>query len=582
MKKDTTTPGAPVAPKKYRMDYVAIFVSVAILAAIVVLTICSPDTFVNGLHSIRDVLIYNFGAYFIVFTVAMLAYNVYLAFSKYGAIRFGRRKPVYSTFGWIAMIFCAAMGCTILFWSAIEWAYYTVWITPFGMNAEETAELSVAYSFFHWGVPAWSIYSAGVVPIAYRYYVRQKPGLTLQNSCEGVLGDRVYGALGTVISIIFVFGVLGGYAISYGSGIPMLANIAHNLVGAPENILTDFILVVMVTALFLWSACSGIAKGIQVLSKLCVYMCLVICALFLILGHTGFEINNTVQSFGLMIQNFPRMLFYTDPTGASGGFPQEWSVFYWAWWLGLAPVMWIFIAKCSEGRSIRALIGTVIISGTAATVLFFGTISNHGLGEILLGGFKWASLGSNGTFLDTFYNTFNEFGMISDVIKTLPGWHFVLLIWFVTAFFLFVTTMDSASYTMAAACTKGLDVGDDPGKVYRILFACLLSVTPLCLLVAGSPLTGFKAVLIITSVPISILIIFCLISCQKWLMEDYGHWTAEEIKRYYAIYTEDENEKMQSRDEFLAWEAKEQARLAAEKAEKAELEVKDEAAATLE
>ncbi len=523
--------------KKYKMDYVAIAVSVAILAVLVFLTIWDSQGVVTGLLSVRDVLIYNFGVYFIVFTAAILFYNIYLAASKYGNIRMGRTKPEYGTFGWVAMIFCAAMGCTILFWSAIEWAYYTVWLNPFGMTPEETAKISVAYSFFHWGFPAWSIYAAGVIPIAYRYYVRRKPGLTLQNACEGVLGKSVYGPLGTVISIIFVFGVLGGYAISYGSGIPMLNNIVHNLVGTPENLLVDFLIIIAVTALFMWSACSGIARGIQVLSKLCVWLCFVICGAFLILGHTGFEINNTVQSFGWMLSNFFDMLCYTDPTGASGGFPQEWTVFYWAWWLGLAPVMWIFIAKCSAGRSIRSIILTVIFSGMASTVLFFGTISNHGLGEILLNaGFDWSNLGGNGTMLDTFYNEFNEFGLISAVIQTLPLGKCVLAIWFVTAFFLFVTTMDSASYTMAASCTKGLAVGDDPSRRYRVLFAFLLSVTPLCLLVASSPLTGFKAVLIITSVPISLLIIFCLISCQKWLREDYGSWTAEDIKRFYAVY----------------------------------------------
>ncbi|MGN0963595.1 MAG: BCCT family transporter, partial [Clostridia bacterium] len=384
--------------RQYKIDWVAIFVSFAILAAIVILTIVSPDRLLGGLDSVRHVLIYNFGAYFIVFTAVILFYSIYLAFSKYGNIRFGRTKPQYSNFGWISMIFCAAMGCTILFWSGIEWAYYTVWLHPFGMSAEETASISVAYSFFHWGPPAWAIYAAGVVPIAYRYYNRKRPGLTLQGGCEGVLGKHAHGALGTVISIIFVFGVLGGYAISYGSGIPMLNNILHNLLGTPESLLIDFILIAAVTALFCWSACSGVAKGIQVLSKICVILCFVICGCFLVLGHTGFQINNTVESVGILFDNFFRWLFYVDPTGASGGFPQEWTVFYWAWWLGLAPVMWVFIAKCSAGRSIRSLILTVIISGTAATIMFFGTISNHGLGEIILGGFDWSNLGSNGTY----------------------------------------------------------------------------------------------------------------------------------------------------------------------------------------
>lgn len=524
----------------YKMDFVAIGISIAILSVLVIITIVSPDSIVGGLNSAKKFLTYNLGFYFVIFTAAMLFYNVYLAASKYGSIRLGRAKPEYSFFGWFAMIFCAAMGCTILFWASLEWAYYVVYLNPFGMSPEETTNIAVAYSFFHWGIPAWSIYATGVIPIGYRYYVRRKPGLTLQGGCEGVLGKHVYGPLGTVIAVIFVFGVLGGYAISYGTGIPMLAQLVNDLTGIPQTFLLDVVLIVAVTALFMWSACSGIAKGIQMLSKLCIYISILLVVLFLVLGHTQFIINGTIEAFGLHLQNFWQMLFYLDPTGSSGGFPQEWSIFYWAWWLGLAPVMWIFIAKCSKGRSIRSIIITVILAGSVASWMYFGTISNHGLGEILLGGFDWQNLGSNGTFLDNFYNTFNEPAVTSAVIQSLPFGKGVLAVWFAASFILFVTTMDSASYTMAAACIKGhgLAVDDDPEKRYRILFAVLLSITPLCLIVANSTLAGFKAVLVITSIPISILIILCLISCHKWLTRDFGKWSREEIDRHFRVYTE--------------------------------------------
>jgi BCCT family betaine/carnitine transporter len=518
----------------YQIDYVTIIASILLLSFLVICTICVPDVVVSKLVSVRNVLIYHFGAYFILFTAGMLFYNIWLAFSKYGDIRLGRVKPQYSYFGWAAMIFCAAMGCTILFWSAVEWAYYIAWIHPFGLDAEGTAEIAVSYSFFHWGIPAWSIYATGVVPIAYRYYVRKQPGLSIQGGCEGVLGKAVFGSLGTVINIIFIFGVLGGLTISYGTGIPMLADILHNLLGSPETFWMDVVIIVMITVVFIWSACSGIARGIQFLSKLTIYISLFLIAYFLLMGHSSFEINNTVESFGQMLQNFWQMLFYLDPTGSSGGFPQEWTVFYWAWWLGLAPVMWIFIAKCSAGRSIRSVILTVILAGSAGSWLYFGTVSNYGLGEVLLHGFSWDTLGSNGTLLDTFYNTFDTSGLVSDLILSLPGGKFVLATWFITAFILFVTTMDSSAYTMAAACTKGLAIWDDPARKLRLLFSVLLSICPLCLLWAGSSLSGFKSVLIITSVPVSLLILCCIITCHKWVRQDFGSWTREEIIKYFA------------------------------------------------
>ena len=62
-----------------------------------------------------------------------IVFNVYMAFSKYGAIRMGYEEPEYSIFAWISMIFSAAIGYSILYWSAIEWIYY-IKTPPFGMQ----------------------------------------------------------------------------------------------------------------------------------------------------------------------------------------------------------------------------------------------------------------------------------------------------------------------------------------------------------------------------------------------------------------------------------------------------------------
>ena len=197
--------------------------------------------------------------------------------------------------------------------------------------------------------------------------------------------------------------------------------------------------------------------------------------------------------------------------------------------------MWIFIAKCSAGRTIRSVILTVITAGTAGSVIFFGTISNYGLGEILLNGFDFSTIGSNGTFLDAFYNTGNQYKLVSDIITSLPLGKMVMVGWFAAGFILLVTTMDSASYSMAAACTKGLKTWDDPPKRLSVLWALLLSICPLCLLWAHADLSGFKSVLILTAIPVAFLILLCMITCTKWLSEDFGHMSKQEIIEYFML-----------------------------------------------
>ena len=527
-----------------RYDVVTIVTSLVLMAALVAGTIFAGDSVITGLNEAKNWTIYQFGWVFILIVAGILFYVLWLAFSKFGSIRMGREKPQFGWFGYAAMIFCAAMGSCMIYWPSVEWAEYICWtdVWPFGWGAGEMAENALGYSFFHWGIPAWAIYAAGIVPIGYRYYVRKKPGLTIQGGCEGLFGEKaVQGPLGTVINIIFIVGILGGLTITYGTGIPMLANFLHVVIGTPENFPMDILLIALLTAAFTWSALSGIEKGILHLSRLCIIFCGVMLGLILVLGNTGYIINATTQSLGSQFQNFFSMLFNVGPgkTAYGTNFAMEWTVFYWAWWLGLAPVMWIFIAKCSKGRTIRSIILTVIGAGFVADVLFFGVISGNGLSQYV--NFDWSTLGSGSTPLDLFYNTWNEFAFISDTLTatvSLPK--LVISVWFVGCFILLITTMDSSAYTMAAATERKVGVDSDPKRRLRLFWALLLSVAPLCILGSNAGTKSCTAVVVLTAVPVMILVVCAMIGSTKWILKDFGKMTRQQIENYFE--TDEERE----------------------------------------
>lgn len=511
-------------------DRISITAGLAMLAILLFATILEPVGTTGVLVNARDFVVDNLAIYFVLLTLICLIFNVGIAFSKYGVIRMGKEAPQYRMFSWIAMIFCAAMGATILYWSSIEWIYYLT-DPPFALEplSQDVQEIAVAYSFFHWGFPAWSIYAIGVLPLAYRYYNRKKDNLTLQAVCEGALGDKVNGPLGTVINIIFVFGLLGGLTMSYGIGVPMLTNNLANIVGTPEIFLVYALFILVITFTFASSTYIGLEKGMQKWSRLTIYAAIALCALFLFLGPTLFILENFVQSLGIMMDRFALMSTYLDPIRDSG-FPQNWTSFYWAWWIGLAPWMWIFIAKISRGRSIRAIVAAVICAGSAGSFLFFSTISSYGLGAYIQG------------FYDavTTMRTAGVNQTISEIVMSLPGGRWILILWLLTGFSLLTTTMDSASYTLAAATTKGLKATSDPSKHLRLFWALILSVSPLCLLYAGQfieggvPLGGLQAMLILTAIPVSLTIFFAMHSILKWLRQDYGHQTRQEIIEQFA------------------------------------------------
>ena len=535
-----------------RFDLVTIVTSIILMAALVFGTIYFPGSVVNSLAAAKNWTIYNFGWIFIIIVAAITFYVFWLALSKYGNIRMGKCKPQYGLFGYAAMIFCAAMGSCMIFWPSVEWAQYIIGtnVWPFGWGVEEMHENALAYSFFHWGIAAWAIYSAGIIPIGYRYYVMKKPGLTLQGGCEGVFGEkRVKGPLGTVINIIFIVGILGGLTITYGTGIPMLTNFLHVVLGTPETFMIDIIIILVLTVVFTWSACSGIDKGILNLSRLCIIFCAIMLGLILVLGDTGFIINVTTHSIGLQFDQFFAMMFNLGPGNTEYGsnFAMEWTVFYWAWWLGLAPVMWIFIAKCSKGRTIRSIILTTILAGFLADILFFGIISGNGLS--MYTNFDWSTLGSGNTPLDAFYNTWDEFTFISATLEeTLPAARLIIAIWFIGTFILLVTTMDSSAYTMAAATQHNVGVNSDPVKRLRLFWACLLSISPLCILGAGAGTSSCTAVVILTSIPVMILVVIAIIGSTKWILRDFGAMSRSQIISYF----ETDEEKIEKKEKIEA------------------------------
>ncbi len=519
-----------------KFDLVTIIFSIIFMAALVILTISSPDTFVAGLGAAKSWVIYHFAWIFIIVVAAITVYCFWLAFSKYGNIRMGRCKPEYGWFGYAAMVFCAAMGSCMIFWPSVEYGQYIIWtdVWPFDWGANEMARYALSYSYFHWGICAWAVYAIGIIPIGYRYFVRKKPGLTLQGGCEGVFGEKLAnGWLGTIINIVFIFGILGGLTITYGTGIPMLANFLHVVAGTPETFLVNVIIIAVLTALFTWSAWSGIAKGILNLSRLCIWVSAVMLLLILVLGDTGYIINESVESLGYMFQNFFSMTFNLGAGMEGSTFAAEWTVFYWAWWLGLAPVMWIFIAKCSKGRSVRNIIFTVIGAGFVADVLFFGVISSNGL-SLYQNGFDFSALGSGNTPLDAYYNTWDNFTFISDtMMATLTAPKLVIAVWFIGTFILLVTTMDSSAYTMAAATQRNVGVNADPVRPLRLFWACMLSVSPLCILGAGAGTSSCTAVVVLTSVPVMILVIIAIIGSTKWMLEDFKDMSAAEIREFF-------------------------------------------------
>jgi len=266
------------------------------------------------LQELKVFLENSFGSTYQLLTICVFVFVLWLAFSQYGKIKLGDGGFHFSTFSWASMIFCAGVATGILYWGTIEWAYYYD-TPPFGLapRSEAAIEFAATYGMFHWGVAGWAFYCLPAIAISYMYYVKKIPLLRISNSCRGVLGRHADGWPGQVIDILFMVGLLGSTGTSMGLGTPMIAAGVESVFGLPDTYSLKLLVMLFCATIFSVSVYLGLTKGIKRLSNFNTTAAFIFLSFIFIVGPTVFILKMSLNSFGLMLQNFFRMLTWTDP-----------------------------------------------------------------------------------------------------------------------------------------------------------------------------------------------------------------------------------------------------------------------------
>jgi BCCT family betaine/carnitine transporter len=255
------------------------------------------------------------------------------------------------------------------------------------------------------------------------------------------------------------------------------------------------------------SAYLGLKKGIRILADINLGLMFFVMAFILVLGPTVYILSISTNSLGLMIDNFFRISFWTDPI-EQGGFPEAWTIFYWAWWIAYAPMMGLFFARISRGRTIRQVVVGVIGLGALGTFLFLSIAGAYVL-----------HLEANG-ILDA-SRIISEEGMaplVAAVINELPSPTFILTVVTVLSVIFYATTFDSAAYILASICTDNLPSTQEPHAFNRLAWALGLGVMAIGLMVAGG-IETVKAMSVVSSLPIIPIVFMMCYTLYKWLKE---------------------------------------------------------------
>jgi BCCT family betaine/carnitine transporter len=497
-----------------KIEYKVMVPSIIALVAMCLLIFAYPEASGGVIRALNTSATTHLGWLYLLFAAGCLIFLLYAAFSRrFGNIRFGGddARPDFSTYSWIGMLITAGLGSSIMYWGSIEWASYVVG-PPFGVEpgSVESYVWASSYGLFHWGPSAWAIYCIPPLPIAYAYWNRQRPILKLSTACEGVIGQKhSEGFWGKLIDIFFVVGIIGGCGTSIGLGTPMISTGLNVLFGVPKTFTTDLMIIIVWVVLFGGACYIGVEKGIKRLSDLNFNSALIFLGVIFIIGPSSFIINNLTEGVGTMMQNYFKMSLTTDVI-SEGGFPQGWTIFYWAWWLVVAPTMGLWVARISRGRTVREVVLAEIIICSAGCWLIYGVLGNYGMYLDL----------KNIEPISKIAAESSNYEAIAAMMLHLPFGKVFLFLFCAIMFLFLATTIDAIAMTLAMATSRNLQVGEDPPPVYRIYWVAALVILPLALMFSGGALKLLQASSQITSPPLMVIFIIMTASFVKWVRKD--------------------------------------------------------------
>ena len=468
--------------------------------------------------------------WFYVLTVCATLFTcVFLACSRFGRIRLGDEdaSPEFSRFSWLAMLFSAAVGIGLLFFSIAEPIFYfdnsQAAGYPNNPIADAAGDVSLderravhamRVTYLHWGVHAWSAYVLVGLCLAY-FGFRKKLPLTLRSALYPLIGDRIYGPVGDLVDLLAVFGGVFGIATSLGLGASQMAAGLDVLFGVDPGLVTQVALIAGVSLAATLSAVSGVKRGIRILSELNIGVSILLLGCFLLLGPFTWLVRFIAASAGEYLWRAVPMGFWIADGPGPTAWQNAWTIFYWGWWISWAPFVGTFIARISRGRTLREFVLGVLVVPTGLGLVWFGIFGGNAIHLELHapGGVGTAGiieLVRGGNYEGALYATIDRMSDADWLAWAMSAMATLLLAtWF-------ITSSDSGTLVI----TTLLSMGDPhPPRRFRIVWGLGVGAVAAVLLLADG-LQALQTAAIAAALPVSVVLLFMIAGLLRSLARD--------------------------------------------------------------
>ncbi|MGA5689124.1 glycine betaine uptake BCCT transporter [Cytobacillus pseudoceanisediminis] len=489
-----------------KKNLMVFYISVGILLLLVLFGVFVPDSLESVTANVQAFITDKFGWYYLILVSFIVIVCLYFLISPLGRIKLGKQddKPEFSRPTWFAMLFSAGMGIGLVFWGAAEPVYHYAVGSPTGgeVGTDQAIRNAMRYTYFHWGIHAWAIYGIVALVLAYFNFRHGEPGL-ISATLKPILGDHTQKAAGKIIDILSVVATVIGVATTLGFGAVQINGGLSYLFGIPVSITVQFIIVVIVTVLFMISAWSGLGKGIKILSNANMILAAILFLLTFFLGPSLFILNLFTNTLGSYLQNLPGMSLRIAPLNPEvREWINAWTIFYWAWWIAWAPFVGIFIARVSKGRTIREFVFGVLLVPSLIGFIWFATFGGTAMMQEHNGVAKISELATE----EALFGVFSNFPM-GTVLS-------VIAILLICTFF--ITSADSGTYVLGMMTTNG---SHHPGNKIKMVWGILLAAISLVLLYSGG-LQALQNTMIAAALPFSVIMALMTFSLIKALQKE--------------------------------------------------------------
>lgn len=485
--------------------------SFLILMAAVVMSFVDLDGFLEKTNALNETVLDTFSWFFSLGSFYLLMLILLVYFSPLAKIRIGGENatPLLTKPRWFFIALCTTLAVGVLFWTTAEPIYHLNF-PPISWNLEpgsvDAAKFSMSAMMLHWTFTPYAIYAVPSLVFALAFYNLKLP-FSIGSSLRPVFGDHFTGRKGQIIDTVALYALVAGMASSLGTGAMTLVGGVGEFINIQTTPVTLGVAVSLIVATFVFSAASGLHKGIARFSTINAYLLLVLGLFVFAFGPSIFLLSFGTQGIGSYLGNFFELSLFTG-AASDDGWPQSWSVFNWSVWFAWAPIAALFLGKIGRGYSVREYIQINLFFPALFAIFWISIFSGIAIYMDLTQAGALNSVLSNEGPEKLLYYVFNQLPL-SQVMT------FVLIL---VAFISYVTAADSNTDAIGNLCTAGFDADSEEkaGLGVKILWGTVIGIVSWTM-VSFVGIDGIKMLSNLGGLPAAVIVLATSLTLCKWL-----------------------------------------------------------------